>query len=270
MVLDVQRDVLTSLPAGSDVGGGVLLWSPDGDWIYYSAGTEDGLESAIYRIAMDGSGAGARVSEQYGLTQTSITADGKRLYAQDGGDIVLIHLDEDSRVEEVITGPEREVHADVSPDGAWLAYRSSGPGGNQVYIRSADGQGGLKQVSRDGGDDPEWSPDGRKLYFKTGFGLRERTLMVVELTTPTDDEGGAVQATEGMSVSAADLDITPPRLLFDVAPELAFDMKLTPDGEGFLGLSVSDPGQGEEVIDEIIVVENFFLMIERACSGQNR
>ena len=53
-------------------------------------------------------------------------------------------------------------------------------------------------------------------------------------------------------------------------PGLYPGIDLTPDGEGFLALTESDPGEDEEVIDEIIVVENFFLEIERAFSGQNR
>ena len=103
-----------------------------------------------------------------------------RLYANRGAgeelDIVVIHLDEDPRVEDVIATSGAQRAGVISPDGAWLAYDSNVSGGYQVYISSADGQGGRVQVSRDGGQRPAWSPDGTKLYFNTGL-----TRMVVEV-----------------------------------------------------------------------------------------
>ncbi len=97
---------------------------------------------------------------------------------------------------------------------------------------------------------PAWSPDGAKLYFITPRSRTDRTLMVVDVTTPMEP--------------------SPPRVLFDIAPELSWALNLTPDGEGFLALTESDPGEDEEVIDEIIVVENFFLELERVFSDQNK
>ncbi len=171
-----------------------------------------------------------------------------------------------NRVEEVITGPEREVHGAISADGDWLAYISDDSGRREIYISSANGQGARVQVSRDGGLHPAWSPDGTKLYFNTG-----RTRMVVEVKTPTDDEGGAVQAAEGVSASAQDLEISPPNALFDHEPGPGLPpIELMAGGEGFLTISLGNAGQGGEVIDEIIVVENFFLELERLVSDQNK
>jgi len=267
-VLDVRRDILTPLPAGSAVRqsgdvGGRLLWSPDGEWIYYAATPEDGSGRALHRIRADGSGAGEPISGGDGLSPTSISADGKRLYANRGTggevDIVVVHLDEDSRVEEVIAAPGRQNSGAISPDGAWLAYVVGAPGAQQVYISSADGQGGRKQVSRDSGSNPAWSPDGTKLYFNT-----ERTRMVVEVKTPT--------AAEGVSLSVGDLEPSPPEARFVLDSSLARPFELTPDGEEFLTFSLGNRGQGGEVevIDEIIVTLNFSKELERLVSDQNK
>ncbi len=72
-------------------------------------------------------------------------------------------------------------------------------------------------------------------------------------------------------MEAQDLEISPPNALFDLdpGPDLP-SIELTPGGDGFLTISLDNPGQGGEVIDEIIVVENFFLEIERAFSDQNK
>jgi hypothetical protein len=190
-----------------------------------------------------------------------------RLYATTRqGDIVVIHLDEDSRVEEVIALPGRQGEGAISPDGAWLAYISDDSGEMQTYISSADGQGGRVQVSRDDGSNPAWSPNGTKLYFNTG-----RTRMVVEVKAPTDNEGGAVQAAEGVSVSAQDLEISPPEELFVLDPSLHPAVELTSDGEGFLTLSTGETTPPDpERIDEIIVTLNFSKVLESLVSDQNK
>ncbi len=58
-------------------------------------------------------------------------------------------------------------------------------------------------------------------------------------------------------------------MIFSVAPSLSLEMELTRGGEGFLTLS-GDSGPGREPVDEIIVVENFFLELERLVSDQNK
>jgi Tol biopolymer transport system component len=277
-VLDVQRDILTPLPAGSAVGGATQLWSPDGEWIYYAAAVENdssteargglgrlGIRSALHRIRADGSSGGEPISGGEGLLPTSISADGTRLYAERQGDIVVIHLDEEFRVEDVITGPASETGGAISPDGSWLAYRSDTSGEGQIYISAADGKGGRVQVSRDGDSIPAWSPDGKNLYFNTG-----RTRMVVEVKTPTEDEGAAVPAAQGVSASAEDLEISRPTALFDLEPLHGPGFWVTADGEGFMHASLGQGIVGSSEIDEIIVTLNFFLELERLVSDQNK
>jgi serine/threonine-protein kinase len=71
-----------------------------------------------------------------------------------------------------------ETFAMISPDGKWLAYRSTDSGSPEVYVRDFNPErtpafGDQKiQISVDGGDKPRWSPDGREIYF-----LRSGTMM---------------------------------------------------------------------------------------------
>ena len=59
----------------------------------------------------------------------------------------------------------------VSPDGKWLAYRSTDSGSPEVYVRDfvpdrTPAFGSEKiQISVAGGDKPRWSPDGREIFF---------------------------------------------------------------------------------------------------------
>jgi hypothetical protein len=52
-----------------------------------------------------------------------------------------------------------------SPDGRWIAYVSDDSGKYQVYMRPFPRQEGLSSISRDGGWAPQWSGDGKELFF---------------------------------------------------------------------------------------------------------
>jgi len=54
----------------------------------------------------------------------------------------------------------------VSPDGRWLAYDSNESGTRQVYVRAFPDQAARWQVSTAGGFTPQWSPNGRELFFR--------------------------------------------------------------------------------------------------------
>jgi serine/threonine-protein kinase len=60
-----------------------------------------------------------------------------------------------------------ERHPRFSPDGRWLAYSSNESGTFQAYVRNFPDQGRRWQVSNNGGLYPEWSGNGRELFFRT-------------------------------------------------------------------------------------------------------
>jgi Tol biopolymer transport system component len=59
-----------------------------------------------------------------------------------------------------------------SPNGNWVAYSSNESGNREVYIKSFPEAKSVRQVSiGSGGDWPEWTVDGRKLYYRGRAGL---------------------------------------------------------------------------------------------------
>jgi serine/threonine-protein kinase len=54
----------------------------------------------------------------------------------------------------------------LSPDGKWLAYVSNESGRNEVYVRAFPGPDSKWSVSSGGGDEPMWSRDGRRLFYR--------------------------------------------------------------------------------------------------------
>jgi len=77
----------------------------------------------------------------------------------------------DSTPTEVSPGRFDEYAPTVSPDGRWLAYVSVESGREEVYVRPfPDVARARWQVSTSGGASPEWSRDGRELYFAAPAG----------------------------------------------------------------------------------------------------
>jgi hypothetical protein len=75
--------------------------------------------------------------------------------------------------------PADELGPMFSPDGRWIAYRSSESGPIEVYVRPFPaGRGGKWQISTGGGLYPNWSKNGRELFYET----TDNRIMVVDYT----------------------------------------------------------------------------------------
>jgi serine/threonine protein kinase len=77
----------------------------------------------------------------------------------------------------LIATPAHETNAKLSPDGRWLAYVSNESSRVEVYVQAMAGGGAKWLVSRGGGMQPQWSADGRQLYYMA----LDRRLMVVDV-----------------------------------------------------------------------------------------
>jgi hypothetical protein len=67
----------------------------------------------------------------------------------------------------------------LSPDGSSIAYTSGASGEYQIYVEPFPALDRRLQVSREGGsEEPVWSRDGTRLYYRSG-----RRIMVVPITT---------------------------------------------------------------------------------------
>ncbi len=69
----------------------------------------------------------------------------------------------------------------VSPDGAWIAYRSTRHGTSDLYVRSAEPSQDSRRVTRMLGPvtDPDWTWDGRSLLFTAQEAVTFRTYRIV-------------------------------------------------------------------------------------------
>jgi hypothetical protein len=99
-------------------------------------------------------------------------------------------------------------NANLSPDGRWLAYHSNETGRFEVYVQPFPGTGGKFQITRDGGQHPLWSPDGKELFYEsTGrlFSVSVRTQGSFEFSNPTQLPIPAYAQGQGTNPRAYDI-----------------------------------------------------------------
>ena len=61
--------------------------------------------------------------------------------------------------------PQGEEHAQISPDGKYVAYTSADSGRDEIYIKRFPSGEGRWQASVDGGNWARWHPAGGELFF---------------------------------------------------------------------------------------------------------
>jgi eukaryotic-like serine/threonine-protein kinase len=191
--LDLARGVRTRLTFGP-TGNTFPVWSPDGKWIAYSS-LRSG-SSGIYRKPADGTGAEELlVTDPVGAiyAPNDWSRDGKTIFyspntfTQKGEGIWSVSLDGDRKPRQILP---RGINATISPDGHWLAYNSADSGREETYVEAYGGGQGKWQVSANGGQWPQWSADGKELFF---FDLGQSILAVPVKEAGTALEFGAPQ-----------------------------------------------------------------------------
>ena len=163
-----------------------------------------------------------------------------RLVSAGSREVWQVPLDGDRTPQPVIQGEFNRGSAALSPDGAWLAYRSNQSGAVEVYLQPYPGPGSTRPVSIGGGDNPVWSRDGRELFYRL-----DGRMMVVEVDLePT-------------------LRVSPPQELWDEpyrAGAVGLGVRqyhVAPDGQ-FLMLTIGPTADEATAAPAIRVVLNWF------------
>jgi Tol biopolymer transport system component len=192
-LVDLARDLMTRFTfTREDEQGGV--WSPDGSRVAFRSNRSGSFN--IYEKRSDGAGEENLISAgKVPQTPLSWSPDGKFLLfvtglvpdpapgaAATGGvvgtDLWVMPSAGDRKPFPFLTGPYSAVPARFSPNGQWVAYVSNESGRLEVYVASFPGPGSKSQVSRQGGQNPIWSRDGKQLFYVT----LDAQLMAVPVT----------------------------------------------------------------------------------------
>ncbi len=201
------------------------IWAPDGQRVAFSSSGGDGRKP--YWQSIDGSTPPAMIPAPDGFWwPMSFTPDGLEIVAsleatgEANWDIWVLPVSGDEKAYPLIASKHNEDFPRVSPDGSWVAYQSDETGRPEVYVQAYPGLGSKIRVSRNGGQTPVWSHDGKELYFASGF-----TPMGVKIMSVPMDLGPPLVA--GAPFELFETTMFPGQ--FDVCPDGRFVLVQFPD-----------------------------------------
>jgi serine/threonine protein kinase len=214
-VQDIARGVRTRLTFGP-VANQAPVWSNDGKWIAYNSARNG--HSQLYRKHSDGSGDEELLLEEDagGLIPDDWSRDDKSLlYSRNIGadwEIRMLPLEGDRKsyvvIPHALTTITSRPH--ISPNGRWIAYPSGESGASEIYVAAFGGGQGKWQVSASGGEQPQWSRDGKELFYV------DPTFTVY--TVPVRESGDALQfGTPKVMIPSANW--SAPSVFFDITPD---------------------------------------------------
>ena len=220
------------------------VWSPDGSRLLY-ASTNLGYSSLhpdttceIRETGLDGHG------DRLLLRAENLTApwstDGRfllyhEIHSGRKMDTWALPLPGGGKPVPLLQGTSNQIFAIFSPDGKWVAYSSDESGKWEVYVAPFSLGGapaGKRMVSDGGGSHPEWSRDGKQMYYLAA----DKRIMSVAVDTAHE------RFTAGV-----------PRALFqsDIVNDFRARFAVTSDGQLFLIPSTA--GQGGPAVATVIV-----------------
>jgi len=168
-IVDLGRGVPTRLTfdPGSDGGGG---WSSDGTRIAITSNRRGPFN--IFALSSTQPGTEQQLFDSKTSAYTpSWSPDGGHLVYSNitspatGFDLWILPMNGDRKPFAFVQTPAQEDNPEFSPDGRWIAYSSTESSREEVYVRPFPGPGGVYQVSRAGGTQPQWRGDGREIFF---------------------------------------------------------------------------------------------------------
>ncbi len=145
------------------------VWSPDGSKIVFDS-NPDGVPNPFEKIA---TGAGTEQllwKSERSMFPVDWSKDGRYilLSVQDPktkNDLWALPLGGDKKPFPVVATEATEDVGRFSPDGRWIAYQSDESGKAEVYVQAFPVGEGKWQVSTKGGGSPQWSKDGKEIFY---------------------------------------------------------------------------------------------------------
>jgi Tol biopolymer transport system component len=147
-------------------------WSADGSRVVFTSEGEKAGYAVWSQLAAGGTKAEKLFEHGVSTTMATMSPDGKALLVNsidgDTWGIFRIPLDSGRVARSYLTSGANEHAPQFSPTGKWVALVSGESGRDEVYVRSFPDPSSRVQISVAGGEEPVWSSDGSRLYYRSG------------------------------------------------------------------------------------------------------
>ncbi|HEX5632528.1 MAG TPA: hypothetical protein VFX50_04840, partial [Gemmatimonadales bacterium] len=151
-------------------------WTADGRSVAFVSNARGGAGLDVfdlYLMPVDGSAPPSLLHRHtFGLWEAELSRDGQWLVMRadeegSNANIRARRLSGDTTLRPLVADKSITTQTALSPDGRWLAYVSDATGRREVYVTSFPDASSTRLVSRDGGTEPRWAPNGRELFYKS-------------------------------------------------------------------------------------------------------
>jgi serine/threonine-protein kinase len=198
------------------------IWSHDDLWVVFQGSGNGSDDLFVARVNANiteqpqyiGDGRSPEGIDRNGLV-TFLTLKGDRDYG-------ISQLDPATRkVTRLVDQPgSAQYGSAIAPDGRWIAYTSDETGRPEVWLEPLPITGKRVQLTQNGGSHPQWSPDGKRIYFDQGDQMFQ-----MDIDTGSEPKAGDPTALPIKGFQQSEL-----RRQYD----------LTPDGKAFVMLFPAD------------------------------
>nr|QIQ10688.1 Protein TolB [uncultured bacterium] len=172
-LLDLVRGVPTRFTT-HPMNDASPVWAPDGARLVFRSNREGYTQ--LYERRSAGTDAERTVlNTGISLIPTDWSADGRTVIytsttSPTGYEIWSWPAGSDQAPQRIVRTGLNATHGRLSPDGRWLAYASDESGSLQVWVQPLPATGEKRQISPDGGSEPQWRRDGAELFYLSSRG----------------------------------------------------------------------------------------------------
>ncbi len=242
-IYELDRGVRTRLTTDAQVTPSPV-WSPDGSELMFvgAVAIAENRDFLLASLPAYGAGAGEKrvyLRSKERIEPTDWSRDGRYVLVDRGNvgnaDIWAVPLAEPDKLFPLVQSPFLDTNGQFSPDGRWVAYVSQQTGRFEIFVTAFPAGGARWQVSGAGGTQPQWSSDGKTLYF---------------VSLENELQAAAVEG------RGARFEIRAPRPLFPlnlfIGPRIANAYAIAADGKRLLAIS-----SGEAAVPRVALIANW-------------
>jgi serine/threonine-protein kinase len=235
-IYQLKRKTLN--PLTSDGRSYAPIWTPDGKQVVLCSDRSGKDQLFAYDVHSGGEPELlATFEDLYYYFPTSCSPDGKEMllvtqdpkYPKRDQDISVVALEqkEQPRLRSFIQRDINQRHGVWSPDGRWVAYAADESRRWEVYVEPYPGPGPKTMISTQGGYQPVWSRDGKRLFYRSGNKMVAATIETEPEFRVTDFE----ELFEGRYLTTTFHN-------YDVGPDGRFLMIQEPQEPAPLGINI--------------------------------